>query len=269
MNYAKTCYLENFTQLKKLLVVNVDDSVLVTDDREQWYITPQEYYGRRRSDERSSLKLIRWITGPWTGYKIISRLSIKQAIQQQADQWGNENIRGKCVGVHYRQTDVLHQNRIISVDSYIDYLRQVIDGHYQIYACSDNVQFIEAIHKEFSGRVVSRDITRSKDGRSLHRHKPYVGHQQKQDALIDMLILAKLEIIYTLGSYFIDTIKFFNPEIKIIALNKLGSIGHKSKIMPNYLPVPRMDLVRKAKADIAWKELLPSDKAVDVRYEKK
>ena len=34
------------------------------------------------------------------------------------------------------------------------------------------------------------------------------GHQQRQDALIDMLILAKCEMIYTVGSFFIDTVMF-------------------------------------------------------------
>ncbi len=239
LDYAKTCHLENFTQLKKPLNIRSHDSPWFSYSKSR---IPKEY-----------------------GHKIITKLSIKQEIQQQADQWRNENIEEECAGVHYRQTDAIHEPRVISIDGYIDYLKQVLDNHYQIYACSDNVKFIEAIHKEFPGRVVSRDITRSQSDQSLHRHEPYVGHQQRQDALIDMLILAKCEVIYTVGSLFIDTVRFFNPTIKIISLDKQDA--HKK--IPNYLPIPRMDLVQKARADTGWKKLLSFNNPVDVRYQKK
>ena len=230
LNYAKACHPENFAKLNKPLVD--------LDYREGIYPSPWEEFPKREISSEY-------------GYKIISTLSIKQEIQQQADQWGDENIRGECVGVHYRQTDVINELRIISIDSYIDYLKQVLDNHYQIYACSDTAPFIDAIHKAFPDRVVSRDITRSKDGRSLHRHEPYAGHQQRQDALIDVLTLAKCKTIYTIGSYFIDMIRFFNPAVKIISLRD-GTVD----------TIPRMDLVRKARAEAAWKETLPFDKAV-------
>ncbi len=239
LDYAKTCHPENFTQLKKPLV-NLDY-------REGIYPSIWEEFAKCKISSEH-------------GYKIISKLSIKQEIQQHADQWCDANIKGACVGVHYRQTDVIQEHRIIRIDSYIDYLKQVLDDHYQIYACSDNAPFIEAIHKAFPDRVVSRDITRSEDGRSLHRHEPYAGHQQRQDALIDMLILAKCEMIYTVGSFLIDAIRFFNPAIKIIDLNGRGETEYKD--FPNYLPVPRMDLVQKAQADTAWKELLPFETTV-------
>ena len=237
LNYAKTCHPENFTQLKKPLVK--------LSYKEKSYPSIWEVFAKREISSEY-------------GYEIISKLSIKQEIQQQANQWSNANIKKKCVGVHYRQTDVIHATRVISIDSYIDYLRQVIDDHYQIYACSDTAPFIDAIHKAFPGRVVSRDITRSHDGRSLHRHEPYAGHQQRQDALIDILTLAKLKVIYTVGSSLIDIIRFFNPEIKIIALNSAWEIWYEN--IPNFIPIPHVDLVRKAQADIAWKEGLHYNK---------
>ena len=223
-------YPENFAKLEKPLVD--------LDYREGIYPSLWEEFAKHEISSEY-------------GYKIISTLSIKQEIQQRADQWGNENIRGECVGVHYRQTDSIQEHRTISIDSYIDYLKQVLDDHYQIYACSDTAPFIEAIHEAFPGRVISRDITRSKDGRSLHRHEPYAGHQQRQDALLDMLTLAKVKTIYTVGSDFINMIRFFNPAIKIISLRDSAVDT-----------IPRIDLIQKARADTAWKETLPFDKAV-------
>ena len=182
LNYAKVCHPENFAKLKNPLA-NLER------------IGIYEVFTKRQISSEY-------------GYKIISKLSIRRKIQQQADQWCDANIKGECIGVHYRQTDGIQENRVISIDSYIDYLKQVLDDHCQIYACSDNAQFVEAIHKAFSGRVVSRDITRSQEGRSLQFHVPYVGHQQRQDALINMLTLAKCKMIYTMGSLFINTTIF-------------------------------------------------------------
>ena len=236
MNYAKACRLENFAKLKK---------PLTNLGWRKGYIGVWEAFPKCKISSEY-------------GYKIISKLSIRRKIQQQVDQWCDANIKGECIGVHYRQTDGIQENRVISIDSYIDYFRQLLNDHCQIYACSDNMQFIEAIHKAFSGRVVSRDITRSKDGRSLHLHQPYSGYQQKQDALIDILILAKLQMVYTVGSNFIDTIRFFNAAVKIISLDGRGKISYKN--IPNYLPIPRMDLVQKAQADTTWKEGLHYNK---------
>ena len=234
LNYAKACHLENFEKLK---------NPLANLERVGIY----EVFAKCEISSEY-------------GHKIISKLSIKQEIQQQADQWFNANIKGACVGVHYRQTDVIQEHRIISIDSYIDYLKQLLDDHYHIYACSDTVSFIDAIHRAFPNRVVSRDITRSKEGRSLQFHVPYAGHQQRQDAFIDMLTLAKCKMIYTVGSFFIDAIRFFNPAIKTISLDGRGKHFYKNKNIPNYLPVPRMDLVQKAQADITWKEGLHYNK---------
>ena len=139
----------------------------------------------------------------------------------------------------------------MSIDNYIGYLKKAINNHYQIYACSDSALFIDAIHEAFPNRVVSRDITRSKDGRSLHRHEPYAGHQQRQDALIDMLTLAKCKMIYTMGSNFIETIRFLNPKIKMINLYK------RDQTDPS-----RIALIRKARADTAWKKTLQFDTTV-------
>ena len=242
LSYAKTCCPENFKQLKK---------PLVSLDYRRNYILPSlwEAFGKHRIPSEY-------------GYKIISTLSIKQEIRQQADQWYRANIKGKCVGVHYRQGDVLHYSHIIKVERYIDYLKQILDDSCMIYACSDNEQFIDAIHKELSGRVASRDITRSKDSQSLHRHEAYAGDQQRKDALVDILTLAKIGTIYTVGSQFIDIIRFFNPSIKIISLDGRGESWYRGRFL-NYLPAPRQDLIREARKDNAWKAPILNKKTPD------
>ena len=249
LSYAKTCCPENFKRLKK---------PLVSLDYRKNYILPSlwEAFGKR-------------IIPNEYGYKIISTLSIKQEIRQQADQWYRANIKGKCVGVHYRQGDALPHEHIIKIERYIDYLKQVLDDSCMIYACSDNEQFIETIHKKLPGRVASRDITRSKDFQSLHRHETYAGDQQRKDALIDILTLAKTEIIYTVGSQFVHIIRFFNPSIKIISLDGRGERWYRGRFL-NYLPAPRQDLIREARKDDAWKTAILNKKTPEhIEYKRK
>ena len=174
------------------------------------------------------------------GHKIISRLTIKEKIQRQADEWTNSNLRGDWLGVHYRGTDInkiRRKYRFIKIETYIAYLKEALDDRYSIFACSDQVQFIEQIHSAFPGRVYSRDITRSNDKTPLHKDSKYAGSQQKQDAFIDLLVLSKASLIYTTGSYFVDVVRFLNPSIKIISLD-----GRKVcyKHIPNYLPRPKL-----------------------------
>ena len=236
LNYAKTCQYEKFEQLNKPLVD-------MTYRNEGATPSLWEDFAKRK------------ISGEY-GQDIISKLTIKQEIQQQVDQWCHENMEREYIGVHYRRTDGLGLRRVIKIEDYIDYLKQVLDDRH-ILACSDTAQFIVAICKEFSGRVITRDITRSNDTRSLHRHEPYAGDQQRIDALIDMMILAKTELIYTTGSFYVDAVRFFNPAIKIIALDERRLLYRGSS---NYVPIPQKHLVEKYQRNTSWKSSFMHEK---------
>ena len=175
------------------------------------------------------------------GYTMFSKLPIRKELKQQADDWLNRHIRGDWVAVHYRGTDIakgkndIYKYRyLMEPNSYIIYLKEVLDSRCRIFVCSDQAQFIDMMEVAFPGRVFARDIQRSDSDDALHLSPSYRGRQQKRDALIDMLILAKAELIYTTGSSFVGMIRFFNPKIKIVSL--CGAIR------PNYVPIPRKDL---------------------------
>ena len=177
------------------------------------------------------------------GHKIILRLAIRQDLQHQADQWFNTHIKDNWVTVHYRGTDlytgIKEKERQITINSYIDYLKEVIDRRCSIFVCTDQVQFIDKMQSTFSNRVYFRKIRRSIDTHALHlqHDAPYsyeYAYQQKCDALIDVLVASKASLIYTTGSQFIDITRYFNPDIKIISLDR----RLKTKISKNYLPIP-------------------------------
>ena len=153
-------------------------------------------------------------------HRVISSLSIDQNIRKQADEWCDENLKGDWIGVHYRGTDVERLPNYIGIDTYIACLKERIGKHRNIFACSDQAQFIDRIHKAFPGRVFSRDIPRSYDNRSLHRDPAYQDRRQKEDALIDILILAKAARIYKTVGRFSLLAKYLNPSVEIIQLAK-------------------------------------------------
>ena len=177
------------------------------------------------------------------GHKIISELKVKEELKRQADAWTNNNFRGDWLAVHYRGTDT-NKYRKIKIENYIAYLKEVLDDHISILACSDQSQFIDQIHATFPGRVFSRDIQRSDSKIPLHNSPKYAGNQQQQDALIDLLVLSKAPLVYTTGSYFIDVLRFFNPAIKIISLDNRGKFY---KNIPNYLPIPNLSMLERGK----------------------
>ena len=178
------------------------------------------------------------------GYKVISKLAIKEEFFSQVNEWVDSNLQEDWVGVHYRGTDA--RRRFIKVETYIFYLKEVLDDHCDIFACSDQVQFIEQIKKAFPGRVFSREIIRSYDNRPLHKDKEYRGSQQMKDALIDVLVLSKAKLIYTTGSWFVDVVRFFNPSVKIVSFELLFPRFNYHKKIDNFIPVPKAYIIKKA-----------------------
>ena len=154
-------------------------------------------------------------------YSVISRLSIKQDIQKQADKWVHSNLTGNWIGVHFRGTDLVVRKRrggFVGMDTYIYYLKRIINKHCNIFVCTDQAQFIDLMHDTFPGRVFSRGIQRAYDNRKLHRSPEYAGLQQRIDALMDILILSKAGMVYKTAGEFSCLTRFFNPSVKIISV---------------------------------------------------
>ena len=168
------------------------------------------------------------------GHKIISKLSIRKEFYQQVDEWINNNLQGDWVGVHFRGGDWLR----CCMETYITHLSTMIDKGCKIFACSDQIQFIDQMKEMFPGRVFFRDITRSYNHESLHRD-PNKTHQQQLDALIDILILSRTKLIYSAGSWFVDVVRFFNPAVKIISFDSGRRRFNYHKEFDNFIIPPQ------------------------------
>ena len=173
------------------------------------------------------------------GHKIISKLSIKKELYRQADEWIDNNLQGNWVGVHFRGTDATR----CCMETYITHLTAMIGKGYKIFACSDQIQFINQMKEAFPGKVFCRDIKRSHNFKSLHRIPREKRHQQRpqqqQDALIDILILSRTELIYTTGSWFVDIVRFFNPAVKIVSFDSGRERFDYHKRLDNFIIPPQ------------------------------
>ncbi len=227
LNYSESCQCEEFAKIR--------EPITQIEHMRHLRINLRDVLGEFSRDGISSEY----------GHKIISTLSIKQELQQQADQWYQTNMKRNFIAIHYRGTDALLQRKM-TIDAYITYLEKVLDKDSHIFACSEKEQFITRMKTTFPGRVIARNIKRS------HTDEPIHGgcdSQQIRDAFIDLFILSKAELIYTVGSTFIDAVRFLNPAIKIICLQP------RAKRIPNYLPVPEKDLVEKMKQEYLDSEI--------------
>ena len=180
-------------------------------------------------------------------YRVISRLTISKEIQEQADEWVRANLKGNWIGVHFRGTDWVAQRRdtgFIEIDTYVSYLKKVLDKHCNIFVCSDQAQFIDRMSGAFSGRVFFRNIPRSHDNRNLHTHVGYAGCEQRKNALIDLLILSRAGLIYKTGGAFSSLAGFFNPEIKIVSLDDFDS-RYRYIFPENFVRIPKAHLLAK------------------------
>ena len=190
----------------------------------------------------TGIRIGEYLVPPEVGHKTLSKLSVRSDLEQHTDEYIALNTNEDWIAVHFRGTDVialkdkLPFRHTITLESYIVYLKGVLDNHCRIFVCSDQAQFIDEMNVTFSGRVFTRDIQRSINHDPLHQVDSESAHQQKQDAFMDLLVLTRAKLIYTTGSGFVDVIRFFNPKTKIISLDGRKRSGN------NYLPIPKKDL---------------------------
>ena len=190
----------------------------------------------------TGIRIGEYLVPPEVGHKTLSKLSVRPDLERHIDKYITLNTNKDWVAVHFRGTDVIALRKklpfryTITLESYIVYLKEVLDNHCRIFVCSDQAQFIDEMQVTFPGRVFTRDIQRSINHDPLHQVDSKSAPQQKKDAFLDLLVLARAKLIYTTGSGFVDVIRFFNPKTKIISLDGRKRSGN------NYLPIPKKDL---------------------------
>lgn len=143
---------------------------------------------------------------------------IEQKINDYLDRlFKNNNV----IGVHYRGTDKALEAALLSYDKVIDEIKKEIKKNpkAKIFVATDEDKFLQAMQKNFPGRILSIDAIRSTNGRPIH-YSFGLKYQKGEDALIDAILLSQCSKLYRTTSNLSAASVRFNPLIEEIMLSK-------------------------------------------------
>lgn len=125
------------------------------------------------------------------------------------------------IGIHYRGTDKHAEAPTVSYEHVASTVRKELasNAHVRFFVATDDENFLVFMHKEFPGRVVSRDALRSKDGKPVHFAKHLNAYQKGEDAVLDCLLLSRCAKLYKMASNLSDTSLKLNPTLPVVRFN--------------------------------------------------
>ena len=141
------------------------------------------------------------------------------------DFWRTVGLDGPVVGVHYRGTDKTSEAPRVSWDHCLNILENYLRNHRTIHAvfvASDEQAFIDFIKNSVKTVPVYShdDHYRSNNRRPVHTAIEGGGYDKGEDALVNALLLSKCSTLIRTTSLLSAWALIFNPELKVILLNK-------------------------------------------------
>jgi hypothetical protein len=153
-------------------------------------------------------------------------LSVKPHINELvAGVWERFGFMGPVLGVHFRGTDKHWEAPRVSWDHCLNVVRRHLHEHdtlQGIFVASDEQKFVDFVKNSVKNIPVYShdDHHRSIDSRAVHTDDEIGGYEKGQDALVNALLLAKCSILIRTTSTLSAWALLFNPNIKVILLNK-------------------------------------------------
>jgi hypothetical protein len=120
-------------------------------------------------------------------------IKMKEDILENADYFFQKNINGKSLGIQYRKTDKIREVRQISIDKFVEVIKNNLDKYDTIFIASDEADAVNKT-KEMSDKIKYLDIIRCSDGKGLHyqqNDRELDNYLRGYECLMDMLILSK------------------------------------------------------------------------------
>jgi hypothetical protein len=152
-------------------------------------------------------------------YKLITKyIKIKTPIQKKIDAFYEKNmLNKKTIGIHLRRTDKYIEEKLISVQQIIESTLKNSDTDAQFLIATDEQVSLNSMINLLKDRtVIYYDCYRSTNGKPLHKSPPKA--QLGEDALIEVLLLAKCnKLIHTISNLS-TAVLYFNPHITNILL---------------------------------------------------
>lgn len=146
-------------------------------------------------------------------------IRMKPHIQKVVDEFARDHFgQGKVVGVHYRGTDKESEAPKVSYQAFFDEIQKFKPN--KIFVATDEVHFLDAIKKEFPGKITYIEAMRSSDGQNVH-HRMVNNYKKGEEAVVDCLLLSRCQVIICNRSNLNIASSRFNTKIPLISLNEM------------------------------------------------
>lgn len=165
---------------------------------------------------------------------ICSHIHPKKHIAQKVNQFFKQHLKGyRVMGVHYRGTDkktesprVLYKVAFTAIQEQIDaWAREDSNVKIKIFIATDEKAFITRARQVWADSVCCQDAIRSLNEEPIHlkatstqsTHSPY---RLGEEAIIDMLLLAKTDFLIRTSSNLGLWSTYFNPHLPVVELSR-------------------------------------------------
>jgi hypothetical protein len=167
-------------------------------------------------------------------------LRLKPHITQKVeDFWTALGTEGPIIGIHFRGTDKSGEAPRVPWEHCLTVVEDYISNHetQAIFVASDEREFIDFIKISIKDLPVycNDDHYRSQNSQPIHTDPKGGGYEKGEDALVNVLLLAKCSALVRTTSTFSAWASIFNPKLRVILLNKP---------YPNNLWFPESEILR-------------------------
>lgn len=150
-------------------------------------------------------------------------IRIKPELLKKALKFSNQYFKSHTViGLHYRGTDKAREAPRVPYSKVVQEIKKYIASNklvdFRIFVATDEQNFLEYIQHIFPSKICALPMFRASGKKPLHisSKAPY---QQGANALVDALLLARVDYLFRTSSNLSLWSTYFNPELPVIMLN--------------------------------------------------
>ncbi len=149
---------------------------------------------------------------------------VKAYLNEGVDRFLRETFNNaRVIGIHYRGTDKTEDAASVSYDTMSAAIREALQAEgsdrCQIFLATDDQAFLDHVRRQFPGKVHSREMLRSVDGRPIHKTGG-AGFTKGLDAVMDCLLLARCQRLIRTASNLSLFSTLFNPALPVTLLER-------------------------------------------------
>jgi hypothetical protein len=153
---------------------------------------------------------------------IQNNIRVKPYLKKEVDEFVDNKFDSNFViGVHYRGTDKVTSGEadLVSYDEIVKTINEQIQERgltdYKIFVATDELAFLNYMESNFPEQIICQKAVRSEDDQAIHLNNPHP-YQSGREAVIDMLLLSRCQLLVRTISNLSVCSSYFNPSVPVI-----------------------------------------------------